>query len=201
MKRFLFVTTLILVFFGQSVRALEYCTSQDSTKKSAASAAFPKSKLGIDIMVLMNGEQKDVEILKFSLKYIYFSNPGEKGMVQIDRRLVNTIYYRSGRKEVITPKATDIPDNSDWEKIIITEDSKDVKGNMIEIDIVEARVEASTRDQYYKPETLEASAKIILKKKAALIKGELILIKKKSHNRAYGEPPSLVMQGIAYRKI
>jgi len=181
--------------------ALENSSIQDSTKGKNTNQTPPKSKLGIDVMVLMNGEQKEVEIRKFSVKFIYFSSPGETTMKQIDRRLVNTIYYRSGRKEVITPKATDIPDNSEWEKIIVTEDPKDVKATMIQIDIVEAKVEANTNDHNYKPETLENSAKIILRKKAALIKGELVLIKKKSHNRPYGEPPSLVMQGIAYRKI
>jgi len=181
--------------------ALEYHSIQDTTKGTDSSKSFPKSKLGIDIMILMNGDQKEVEIRKFSVKYIYFSSPGETNMKQVDRRLVNTIYYRSGRKEVITPKATDIPDNSEWEKIIITEDPKDVKGNMIQIDVVEAKVEANLTDRSYSPETLENAAKNILRKRAALIKGELVLIKKKSHNRPYGEPPSLVIQGIAYRKI
>ncbi len=179
---------------------MDYVSIQDTTKGTNSSKAFPKSKLGIDIMVLMTGEQKEVEIRKFSLKYIYFSSPGETTMKQIDRRLVNTIYYRSGRKEVITPKATDIPDNSDWEKIIITEDPKDIGTLMIQIDVVEAKVEANYNDLNVKPETLERSAHIILRKRAALIKGELVLIKKKSHNRAYGEPASLVIQGIAYRK-
>ena len=186
-------------FCQNSLASEVYLPQQDSTKGTNSSSHFPKSKLGVDIMVLMNGEQKEVEIRKFSVKFIYFSNPNQSNMMQIDRRLVNVIYYRSGRKEIITPKSVDIPDNSDWEKVVVTEDPKDVKGNMIQIDVIEARVEASSRE--HKPETLEATAKTILKKKAALLKGELVLIKKKSHNRAYGEPPSLIMQGIAYRKI
>ncbi|MHC1702992.1 MAG: hypothetical protein AB9846_03690 [Tenuifilaceae bacterium] len=199
MKRILLIIS-VLLFNSLSVISMDSISIQDTTKGTDSSKSFPKSKLGIDIMVLMTGEKKEVEIRKFSLKYIYFSSPSETTMKQIDRRLVNTIYYRSGKKEVITPKATDIPDNTDWEKIVITEDPKDIGTLMIQIDIVEAKVEANNREQYNKPETLERSAYNILRKRAALIKGEIVLIKKKSHSRAYGEPPSLVVQGIAYRK-
>lgn len=179
-----------------------YAFQQDSTSKgTSASTAFPKSKLGVDIMVLMTGEQREVEIRKFSTKFIYYSKPSESVMTQVDRRLVNVIYYRSGRKEVITPKAVDIPQNSDWERIKITENPKDVSPLMIEIDVIEVVVEASTREQYVKPQTLENSANIILKKKAAMLNGELVLIKKKSHSRPYGEAPSLRVEAIAYRKI
>lgn len=202
MKSFLSVAILVMIIDCHSTMAMDYYALQDSTKKTTKSAQpFPKSKLGVDIMVLMNGEEKEVEIRKFSLKFIYFSSPGESSMKQIDRRLVNVIYYRSGRREVISPKLVDIPQSSDWEKIKVTEDPKEVGGTMIQIDIIEVVVEASTRDQYYKPQTLENSAFIILKKKAAMLNGEIVLIKKKSHSRPYGEAPSLRIEAIAYRKI
>ncbi len=201
MRNLLSVIVLIILF-AQPLKAMEDYSIPDTTNKgNNASKAFPKSKLGVDIMVLMTGEEREVEIRKFSAKFIYFSKPSELTMTQIDRRLVNVIYYRSGRKEVITPKLVDIPKNADWEKIKITEDPKDVTGTMIQIDIIEVIVEASTRDQYYKPQTLENSAFIILKKKAAMLNGELVLIKKKSHSRPYGEAPSLRIEAIAYRKI
>ena len=177
-------------------------SAQDSTKKKKPTTKpFPKSKLGVDILVLMSGEESEVEIRKFSTKYIYYSNPQESSMKQIDRRLVNIIYYRSGRKEVITPKAVDIPKGSDWEKIKVTENPKEVSPVMVEVDVVEVVVEASGRDQYYKPSTLESSGIIILKKKAALLNGELVLITKKAHNRPYGEEPSLKIEAKVYRKI
>lgn len=198
--RFLPVTVLIILFHCQTILAVDSYALQDTTKKTLTTAPpFPKSKLGIDIMVLMTGVEEEVEIRKFSLKYIYFSSPGETSMKQIDRRLVNSIYYRSGRKEVITPKVTDIPQNTDWEKIIVTEDTKDIGGLMIQIDVVEVLVEASSADQY-KSKTLENSAYIILKKKVAMLNGTLALVKRKSFNRPYGEPPSLKIEAIAYRK-
>jgi len=210
------VAVLITLFSSRSLEAKEYAFVQDSTVKKTTSIAtpqdstvkkkptvkpFPKSKLGVDIMTLMSGEDTEVEIRKFSTKFIYYSEPGQSSMKQIDRRLVNIVYYRSGRKEVITPKAVDIPKNSDWEKIKITEDPKEVSPLMVEIDVIEVVVEASGREQYYKPQTLESSAFIILKKKAALINAELVLIKKKAHNRPYGEAPSYKVEAIAYRKI
>ena len=202
MRNLLSFIALVVFLYSQPLKAMEVISVQDTTNKGTkASAAFPKSKLGVDIMMLMTGEQKEVEIRKFSTKFIYFSRPSEANMVQIDRRLVNVIYYRSGRKEIITPKAVDIPQNSDWEKIKVTENPKDVSGMMIEIDVIEVVVEATTREQYVKPQTLENSAYIILKKKAAMLNGELVLIKKKSHSRPYGEAPSLRIEAVAYRKI
>lgn len=202
MRNLLSFIALVVFLYSQPIKAMEVISIQDTTNKGAnASTAFPKSKLGVDIMMLMTGEQKEVEIRKFSTKFIYFSRPKETNMVQIDRRLVNVIYYRSGRKEIITPKATDIPQNNDWEKIKVTENPKDVSGMMIEIDVIEVVVEATTREQYVKPQTLENSAYIILKKKAAMLNGELVLIKKKSHSRPYGEAPSLRIVAVAYRKI
>ncbi len=202
MRKLLYALALMPLLTCHSLMALENYYPQDSSKKGYnASASFPKSKLGVDVMVLMTGEQKDVEIRKFSTRFIYFSKPSESVMTQIDRRLVNAIYYRSGRKEVITPKAVDLPQNSDWEKIKITEDPNDIGPTMIEIDVIEVEVEASTREQYVKPQTLQNSANIILRKKAALLNGELVLIKKKSHSRPYGEAPSLRVEAIAYRKI
>ncbi|HCT30880.1 MAG TPA: hypothetical protein DIW31_09135 [Bacteroidales bacterium] len=201
MRNLLYALAFFPLFSCHSLMALgSYCL-QDTLKGYNASASFPKSKLGVDVMVLMTGEQREVEIRKFSTKFIYYSRPGESIMTQIDRRLVNAIYYRSGRKEIITPKAVDIPQSSDWEKIKITDNPKDVGPTMIEIDVIEVEVEANTREQYVKPQTLENSANIILRKKAALINGELVLIKKKSHSRPYGEAPSLRVEAVAYRKI
>jgi len=200
MKRLLVLYVIVSLFCSSAI-ATERVAMQDSTKGNSSSASFPKSKLGVDIMVLMSGEQKEVEIRKFSAKFIYYSNPGVPTMTQIDRRLVNIIYYRSGRKEIITPKAVDIPKTTDWEKIKITENPKDVTGTMVEIDVIEVEYEASTREQYLKPQTLEYSAYIILKKKAAMMNAELVVIKKKTHSRPYGEAPSLRIEAIAYRKI
>jgi len=202
MRNLLSVIVSMVLSYSQPLLAMGNYFIQDTTNKSTnASAAFPKSKLGVDIMMLMTGEQREVEIRKFSTKFIYYSRPKESTMVQIDRRLVNVIYYRSGSKEVITPRAVDIPQNSDWEKIKVTENPKDVSPMMIEIDLIEVVVEASTREQYVKPQTLENSANIILRKKAAMLNGELVLIKKKSHSRPYGEAPSLRIEAVAYRKI
>lgn len=202
MRKLLSIIVLTVLFHSQPLKAMDSYFIQDTSNKSTnASASFPKSKLGIDIMMLMTGEQREVEIRKFSTKFIYYSRPGESTMVQIDRRLVNVVYYRSGRKEVITPKAVDIPQNSEWEKIKVSENPKDVGPTMIEIDVVEVVVEASTREQYVKPQTLENSAFIILKKKAAMLNGEFVLITKKSHSRPYGEAPSLRIEAMVYRKI
>ncbi len=203
MRNLLSFIVLVVLLYGRPLLAMEVISVQDTTNKGTkASAAFPKSKLGIDIMVLMTGEQREVEIRKFSTKFIFYSKYAESNMTQIDRRLVNAIYYRSGKKEVITPKAVDIPQNSEWEKIKITDNIKDINmALMIEIDIIEVTVEASTREQYVKPQTLENSAYIILRKKAAMLNGEVVLIRKKSHSRPYGEPPSLRIEATAYRKI
>jgi hypothetical protein len=184
---------------AQTDVGLQNLPEDQGTEEKSKSKITPGVPSEFDWIKFLNGNEKEVEIRKISDKYVYFSNPGNMEMQWIDRREVQTIYYRSGRVEQMSKAESEIREVKDWKKVELTYDPTVVQ-NMIKIDDLEIRIEATTRHHYYKPETLESSAVMVLKKNAALIKADVILVTKKEHHRAYGDAPSIYMAGTAYRE-
>jgi hypothetical protein len=170
-------------------------TQDNESQNSRITPGVPSE---YDWIKLVNGKEKEVEIRRISEKYVYFSEPREMDMKWIDRREVQTLYYRSGKIEQMTQGEVEIRKVKDWKLVELTKDISKVE-SMIRIDVVEIRLEASSRHHYYKPETLQSSAEIVLKKNAALLHADIILITRTEHHRAYGDPPSIYMSGVAYR--
>lgn len=177
-------------------------SSSDNTKqanKSKSELDFTKTSK-FDMIKFLDGSIIEVDVQKISPKFITYNKPGDIDAIDyIDRRKVQAIHYRSGRIETISEKETEIRKVSNWEEVKLTSDPNEVKG-MIEVKDIEVKLQAQSRSHYYKPATLEASAEIIAKKTAALENASIILITKREHYRAYGDPPSIVLKGIAYRK-
>ncbi len=171
-------------------------TNSSDTTKSRITPGVPSK---YDWIRLTNGEEREVEVRKISDKYVYISKPGDMDMEWIDRREVQTIYYRSGRVEPMTEKEVTVRQVKDWKDIKTTTKPADVEG-MIRVEDLEVRMEASTRHHHTRPSTLESSAEIVLKKNAALLNADIVLITRKDHHRAYGEAPSIYMTGVAYRE-
>ena len=118
----------------------------------------------------------------------------------IDRRKVQTVYYRSGRIENMASRETEIRTVKDWKEVEITNKPEDVEG-MIKLEEHKMGFQATTRHHYYKPETLETSAEIQIRKEAGLKGADIVLITKREHHRAYGDPPTVTLYGISYRKL
>jgi hypothetical protein len=75
----------------------------------------------------------------------------------------------------------------------MTEDKKEV-GDLYVLGEIEARSPSSARS----PSAAKKGAIIKLKKKAANMKGTLILVTKKETTGGYGEYPGYFIKGIAY---
>lgn len=206
--RSIFLLLFLLLFINVSLLGQ---SNTDSTRVGSGSdnskqASKPKSELDFtktskfDMIKFLDGSIIEVDVQKISPKYITYNKPGDIDAIDyIDRRKVQAIHYRSGRIETISEKETEIRKISNWEEVKLTSDPNEVKG-MIEVKDIEVKLQAQSRSHYYKPATLEASAEIIAKKTAALENASIILITKREHYRAYGDPPSIVLKGIAYRK-
>jgi hypothetical protein len=80
-----------------------------------------------------------------------------------------------------------------WEAVWITEDKKEI-GDLYMLGEVEAKSPSSARS----PSAAKKGAIIKLKKKAANLKGTLILVTKKQTSGGYGEFPGYYIKGIAY---
>ncbi len=83
-----------------------------------------------------------------------------------------------------------------WRKVKIVEKKANVIG-MKKIKKIEATAKGNGQ-KYQKPKSLERSARIILRKKAAKLNANFVLLTKKSVAVAFGETPSATLFGVAY---
>lgn len=149
-----------------------------------------------DSIYLFDGTIILVDFKKMTYKNIYFTNPGEMEMVLMDRRKVHKIIYKRGLVEIVNTIEKNIPNSKDWKYILVTENKSEVEDYMkIE------KIKGSSRQmkEDVSDETLEKSALIVLKKKAARLNADIVLITNKSIYRGYGELPSMIIKGIAYK--
>lgn len=142
--------------------------------------------------------------------------PGEVNFVypfnteanSISRDIINCIIHETGRKEIFNLvdqedlKRGDFQENfvvekkkKVWEEVDTTYHEEKTSG-MVEIDRFVVQYESSKMRATV--EFLEKNALIILRKKAAHAGAELVLITYKKVHTAYGDLPSIEMEGIAY---
>ena len=122
--------------------------------------------------------------------YISFVFPGKPEEFTIERKEVHKIIYKTGKIEILNQAAFTMFDESSWEAVWITEDKKEV-GNLYVLGDVEAKSPSSARS----PAAAKKGAIIKLKKKAANLKGTLILVTKKQATGGYGEYPGYFIKG------
>lgn len=88
-----------------------------------------------------------------------------------------------------------IESEKDWNKVKITHDASDVEGlkeiNSIKITAWGNKINTS-------PETLESKGSVMLQKEAAKIKAHIVLVEDTRHYRAYGDLPSVTIEGKAF---
>ncbi|MFO7827017.1 MAG: hypothetical protein R6V23_00230 [Bacteroidales bacterium] len=149
-----------------------------------------------DIVYLHDGTKMHVDVKKIYLNDLYYSLSGETKVKQMDQRLVHKIEYKSGKSEVLNEEPQSVRSVSDYRKVKVTYDPDDVDG-MVEVAKLEARAEGSERG-YSTAKTLERTATIVLRRKAALVNAEIVLITDKKVHVAFGEIPFTILYGTAY---
>jgi hypothetical protein len=146
-----------------------------------------------DTIFKLNGSVMPVDITTVTPTYISFVFPGKKDEFTIERKEVQQIIYKSGKIDVLNKAAFELIDDSSWEAVWMTEDKKEV-GDLYMLGEIEARSPSSARSA----SAAKKGAIIKLKKKAANMKGSLILVTKKETTGGYGEYPGYFIKGIAY---
>jgi hypothetical protein len=149
-----------------------------------------------DIIYQHDGTKMFVDVKKIYLNDLYYSLPGDTKVKKMDQRLVHKIEYKSGKVEILNETAPDVREVGDYRKVKVTKNPDDVEG-LIEVAKLEAKAEGSDRG-YSTPKSLERTAIIILRRKAALVNANIVLITDKKSNVAFGEIPSITLYGIAY---
>lgn len=146
-----------------------------------------------DTIFKLNGSQLPVDVTTVTPTYISFIFPGKPEEFTIERKEVHKIIYKTGKIDILNQAAFTVFDESSWEAVWMTEEKKEV-GDLYRLGEVEAKSPSSARSA----SAAKKGAIIKLKKKAANMKGTLILITKKQATGGYGEYPGYFIKGIAY---
>lgn len=167
---------------------------KDSTEAQVKDTTVKQVK--VDTIYRHDGTIMAVDVKKIYLNDLYYSLPGEEKVNKMDQRLVHKIIYNSGKIEVLNEKTPEVREVGDYRKVKVTDNPEDVEG-LIEVAKLEAVAEGSDRG-YSTPKSLERTAIIVLRKKAALVNADIVLITDKKTNVAFGEIPSVTLHGTAY---
>jgi hypothetical protein len=159
----------------------------------AIAQTIPPPSVPHDTIFKLNGSQIPVDVTTVTPTYVSFVFPGKPEEFTIERKEVFKIIYKTGKIDVLNQAAFTVLDESSWEAVWITEDKKEI-GNLYLLGEIEAKSPSSARS----PAAAKKGALIKLKKKAANLKGTLILVTKKQTTGGYGEYPGYFIKGVAY---
>ncbi len=180
---------------AQVVYPEETITDSTSIDSTALLRVKPEN-VKTDIVVLHTGEKLYVDVKKIQLNDIFYTFPQEQDLQQMDKRLAKKIYYKSGKIETMSQADEEIPEVGDYRKVKVTRDKKDVE-RFIEVGRFDAKAEGSRR-RNTSLKSLERSAEIILRRKAALLNAHIVLVVDQQSSMAFGEVPSTTLTGVAY---
>jgi len=154
---------------------------------------FAQTAVSHDTIFKLNGTVMPVDVTTVTPTYVSFIFPGKPEEYTIERKEVHKIVYKTGKIDILNKAAFELLDDSMWEAVWITEDKKEV-GDLYILGEIEARSPSSARS----PSAAKKGAIIKLKKKAANLKGTLILVTRKETSGGYGEYPGYYIKGLAY---
>ncbi len=162
-----------------------------------------------DKILTYNHQVYVVKIQNITPSHILFLYPYNPELHSISRTEVSQIHYGKGKIDIFLPLADKIGfdrqivdtariivrNRREWEKVTITEKPEDIAG-MVNKGTISAYFEAdfvNAGNDY-----LEKNASIVLKKKAANMNAPVVLLINKNFHKAYGDLPSLELEGIIY---
>jgi hypothetical protein len=173
-----------------------------SNYDSRAIAAYDK-------ILTYNHEVFITKIQNITPNFVLFLYPFNTELQSLGRNAISQIQYADGaidiflpltdkdgfNKEVVDTARIIIRSRRDWEKVTLTDKSEDISG-MVE----KGKVIASYQADYVNAENeyLVKNAQIILRKKAANLNAPFVLLTNKNFHKAYGDPPSIELEGILY---
>jgi hypothetical protein len=200
MKRFVFIIFIILLFNSVSISQIvkaekDTVVVEQEIAKSEIIQDTTKNVV-TDVIYQHDGKKLLVDVKKIYLNDLYYSFSGETKVHKMDQRLVQKIEYKSGKVEVLNETPPKVREVGDYRKVKVTSNPDDVEG-LIEVAKLDAPAEGSSRGNTTL-KSLERTATIVLRRKAALVNADIILITDKKSNVAFGEVPSLILYATAY---
>jgi hypothetical protein len=175
MKKFVFSITVLFInlfIYGQDI----------NIKVEPTDTIF---KLGGTVLL--------VDVTKVTTTYVSFVYPGQDEVFTIERKQIEKIVYKNGRIDEFNNPIIEMIDEYQWEAVWLTENKKEVI-DLYKRGLVESRSSPSERS----PKAAKKNAIIKLKKKAANMRGTIILVTHKQKTGGYGEFPGYYIKGIVY---
>ncbi|MFO8236255.1 MAG: hypothetical protein R6U04_12725 [Bacteroidales bacterium] len=159
----------------------------------SAVSVYSQEKTELDTMYLLGQEKILVDIKGVRYTSVAYKEPGDDEMQYIKTKNLHKIIFASGRKEHFNdPLVMDV-ESIDWRNVILTEDESDVK-NLHEVGEVHGNSGTNTRT----PKSAERNAKIRIKRRAANMGAEFVLVTDTEASGGFGEVPTYEIEGIAY---
>jgi hypothetical protein len=147
----------------------------------------------LDTIFKIEGKILPVDVVKVTPQFVSFLVPGSNETYTMARKEVQKIKYKNGRVEEFNKPVFEMVDDYSWEAVWLTEDKKEV-AELYRRGKISAKSPASSRS----PKAAKKNAIIRLQKKAANMKGVVVLVTKKQATGGYGEYPGYYIEGVVY---
>jgi hypothetical protein len=145
-----------------------------------------------DTIVHIAGPSMVVTISHITSSKVFFRYPDKENVFEINRRQVEKIIYKDGRIEVFNKPSSQVVSANEWRSVTLTKEPADVEG-LHETGELVAQVSRGRN----RKETLQ-SAEIRLKKEAAAVGANIVLITSTEFKGGYGDLPSVTLTGTGY---
>lgn len=147
----------------------------------------------LDTIFKIEGKVMPVDVVKVTQTYVSFLVPGSPDTYTMERKQIHKIIYKNGRVEEYNKPVFEMVDDYSWEAVWLTEDKREVV-ELYKRGKISAKSPASSRS----PKAAKKNATIRLQKKAASLKGIVVLVTKRQATGGYGEYPGYYIEGIVY---
>ena len=156
-------------------------------------SAFTQDETNLDTIYLLGQRKMVVKIKAIRYSTVVYSESDTSDNQTIETKQIQRIIFDSGRKEVFNKPLIEGLESNDYRNVIVTENEDDVAG-LFEVGKVDGKSAAGNRSR----KSAERTAIIRMKKRAANLGAEMILVTKKESTGGFGEVPTFEIQGIAY---
>lgn len=147
----------------------------------------------LDTIFKIEGKVMPVDVVKVTQGYVSFLVPGSTETYTMERKQVHKIIYKNGRIEEYNKPVFEMIDDFSWKAVWLTEDKREV-AELYKRGKISAKSPASSRS----PKAAKKNATIRIQKKAATLKGIVVLVTKKQATGGYGEYPGYYIEGLVY---
>ena len=147
----------------------------------------------LDTIIKVEGKVQPCDVYKVTQNYVNFVVPGSDEVYTYKRSEIHKIIYKNGRIEEYNPPILMMVDDYSWEAVWFTDNPKDI-AEMYKRGDASAHSSSSARS----PKAAKKNATIRMQKKAAAMKGQVVLVTKRQATGGYGEYPGYYLEGVVY---